>query len=223
MRFDLVVHRASVVDTVGLGAFGAGGHRDPLVDVAVTEGRIVAVAAAGAGGIGSAGGELRGETEIDADGGALIPGLHDHHLHLLALESAMRSVRAGPPEVRSAADLERVLRRADADLAPGRWLRGVGYHESVAGELDRTVIDRLVPGRPVRIQHRTGAMWVLNTKALVSIGLRPDDSPTGQLFDADDVIGTRVPRELPDLTAVGARLAGLGVTGVTDEIGRAHV
>ena len=36
----------------------------------------------------------------------------------------------------------------------GEWLRGTGYHESVAGELDRHALDRWVPARPVRVQHR---------------------------------------------------------------------
>ena len=32
----------------------------------------------------------------------------------------------------------------------------IGYHESVAGPLDRDRLDALVPGRPVRVQHRSG-------------------------------------------------------------------
>ena len=30
-----------------------------------------------------------GEGAIDAEGGALFPGLHDHHIHLLALAAAL--------------------------------------------------------------------------------------------------------------------------------------
>src|SRR5579884_2781136 len=36
---------------------------------------------------------------VDARGGALLPGLHDHHLHLRSLAAAVGSVTAGPPEV----------------------------------------------------------------------------------------------------------------------------
>ena len=49
----------------------------------------------------------RGEERLDAAGGALLPGLHDHHLHLLALAAAEGSVRCGPPWVRTRDDLER--------------------------------------------------------------------------------------------------------------------
>ena len=102
-----------------------------------------------------------GEADIDAAGGALLPGLHDHHIHLRALAAARASVPAGPPQVRTAAELRAMLRRADAGLPVGAWLRCVGYHESVAGELDRWALDGMLAHRPVRVQHRTGALWVV--------------------------------------------------------------
>src|SRR5687768_12237258 len=74
---------------------------------------------------------LPGERVIEAQGGALLPGLHDHHIHLPALAAARASVRCGPPEVTDEAELAAALNR------PGQgWLRGIGYHESVAGMLD---------------------------------------------------------------------------------------
>src|SRR5262249_50099299 len=74
-----------------------------------------------------------GEADIDAAGGTLLPGLHDHHVHLRALAAARASVAARPPHVRTADGLAARLRAADAELPPGAWLRAVGYHESVAG------------------------------------------------------------------------------------------
>ncbi len=68
-------------------------------------------------------------TIVDGAGGALIPGLHDHHIHLHALAADRVSVRCGPPDVTSSDDLAGAL-----DSAPGDgWIRGVGYFESVAG------------------------------------------------------------------------------------------
>ena len=55
------------------------------VDVRIAGSRIVA--------IGPALDPASGEPTLDAAGAALIPGLHDHHLHLLALAAAQRSVR----------------------------------------------------------------------------------------------------------------------------------
>jgi predicted amidohydrolase YtcJ len=175
--------------------------------------------------VGAALARTSGEPVIDAGGGALLPGLCDHHLHLTALAATETSVRCGPPTVRDAEALAAVLAGAAGD-AHG-WVRGVGYVESVAGHLDAAALDRLDPGRPVRIQHRGGALWMFNGAAVARLDLAggahpgiertPDGSPTGRLWRGDDWLRSRLPPPAPpDLAAVGARLAALGITAVTD-------
>lgn len=150
------------------------------------------------------------EEVVEARGGALLPGLHDHHMHVLSLAAAASSVCCGPPSVTTVDGLATALRGA-----PGRWVRGIGYHESVAGVLDRDLLDRLVPDRPVRVQHRGGALWMLNSRALAELGL--SGHPTGQLWREDALVRERLgSQEPPDVAAVGRRLAALGITGVTD-------
>ena len=181
-------------------------------------------------------GDVRATEWIDGRGGALIPGLHDHHVHLLATAAAMTSVDVGPPAVRDVAALADALRGADRSHRGGGWLRAVGYHESVAGPLDRELLDAVVPHRPLRVQHRSGAMWVLNSAALDAVeraamtlpaeGVERDGSghPTGRLFRLDRWLRDVVPTEgVPDLGRVGRRLAGFGVTGVTDTTPYDHV
>jgi predicted amidohydrolase YtcJ len=190
----------------------------PVTDVRMSGGRVAECAP-----------RLRpapGEPDIDAAGGALLPGLHDHHLHLRALAAARASVAAGPPDVRTAGDLAARLRAADADLPPGAWLRATGYHESVAGSLDRQVLDRLLPDRPVRVQHRTGALWMVNSAAVARLdldgcevsGVERDHAgrPTGRLWRMDRWVADRVPAAAGDLAAVSSRAAALGITGFTD-------
>ena len=190
----------------------------PVTDVRMSGGRVTECAAG-----------LRpapGEPDIDAASGMLVPGLHDHHLHLRALAAARASVAAGPPEVWTADDLAARLRAADADLPPGAWLRAVGYHESVAGSLNRQVLDRLLPDRPVRVQHRTGALWIVNSTAAARLdldgcelsGVERDqaDRPTGRLWRMDRWVADRVPAADGDLAAVSSRAAALGITGFTD-------
>jgi len=93
-------------------------------------------------------------------------------------------------------------------------VRGVGYHESVAGELDRAALDRLRGDVPVRVQHRSGQLWVLNSAALERLGL---DCPDGRLHRADRLLRQRLgPEPAPSLAEVGRRLTQLGVTTVTD-------
>ena len=101
------------------------------------------------------------ETEvIDAAGGALIPGLTDHHIHLFATAADLASVVCGPPSVRTPAELAAALHRAVPD--EDGWIRGVRYHESVAGPLDAARLDALRQDVAVRVQHRSGALWMLN-------------------------------------------------------------
>ncbi len=189
--------------------------RAPL-DVRLAGGRIAA--------IGPRLSRRRGEPELAARGGALLPGLHDHHLHLLALAAAFDSVCCGPPQVRDAGGLARAL--AAAEPVAG-WIRGTGYHESVAGPLDRASLDALGPALPVRVQHRSGAAWLLNSAALAALGLDAGvDAPgverdargraTGRLFDLDRWLRGRLPASTPDLRQAGRRLARCGVTGATD-------
>lgn len=163
---------------------------------------------------------LSGERVIDADGGALLPGLHDHHIHLNALAARAASVQCGPPEVTDEAGLAAALAR------PGTgWLRGIGYHESVCGLPDALALDRLCPDRPLRIQHRSGRMWLLNSAALDELLARAGPPPglereggrfTGRLFDEDRWLSQALAGSPPDLAALSARLAAFGVTGGTD-------
>jgi predicted amidohydrolase YtcJ len=156
----------------------------------------------------------RADAVIEAGGSALIPGLHDHHLHLLAAAAAAQSIMVGPPAVHDARQLADVLSGAVAAAPPGAWLRAVGYHESVAGDLDQESLDALVPNHPLRVQHRSGARWTLNSLALRELQL---DAPLGRLDGADELLRERLAPAAPPLLApVGERLASYGVTGVTD-------
>jgi predicted amidohydrolase YtcJ len=163
---------------------------------------------------------------FDAAGGAVIPGLHDHHLHLYAAGAAHESVRVGPPEVVNQSAFATALARADQALPAGAWIRGVAYHESVAGPLDRRLLDKLVPHRPIRIQDRSGAQWTLNSAALHKLGAIPTDQgrverdamgqPTGRLTRMDRWLADELGPSCPSLAAVGAEAARAGVTGFTD-------
>src|SRR5918997_259870 len=169
-----------------------------------------------------------GDDEVDGGRGALIPGLHDHHIHLVALAAAERSPFVGPPVVDDEDRFAAVMRQAHVALGEGEWLRAIGYHESVAGPIDRWRLDALVPARPVRVQHRAGGAWVLNTRGLELIGVDDttdragverdgDGQPTGRLLGLDRWLRERLPpHPVPDLAAVGRRLTAYGVTGVTD-------
>ncbi|GAB2869509.1 hypothetical protein GCM10027026_19860 [Myroides odoratimimus subsp. xuanwuensis] len=152
-----------------------------------------------------------GEEVVDGRGGALLPGLHDHHLHLLSIAAARACVDVGD-------DL------AALRGAPGAWVLSVNARESV----DRHTLDALVPDRPVRVQHRSGGLWMLNSAALREVARVLDDSPdverdelgepTGRLWRYDARLRHALPSTAPDLTGVVDELHRLGVTSVTDAI-----
>ncbi|MEM9255353.1 MAG: amidohydrolase family protein [Pseudomonadota bacterium] len=168
-----------------------------------------------------------GETVLPALGGALLPGLQDHHLHIFALGASLTSVDCGRSRIASVDALRNALQRAPGD----GWIRAIGYHESIAGDLDRWQLDALVRHRPLRLQHSSGKLWVLNSAALAEIDppqkalpegieLEANGRLTGRFYRSDDWLGERLAaigqRVMPPLGVVSDLLASRGVTGITD-------
>jgi predicted amidohydrolase YtcJ len=183
-----------------------------LVDVRIEDARVANI-----GPPGSLGHAL---VELSCEGGALIPGLHDHHLHLMAMAAARVSVDVG-------LDFDEAIRTARAQEPMSEWIRAVGYDETLSGRVDRWRLDALAPGTPVRVQHRSGSLWVLSSAALAYVGAFESEEdgierdsggvPTGRMFRLDEWLRDRLPDDPPpDLAAIGRRLVSFGVTGVTD-------
>jgi predicted amidohydrolase YtcJ len=152
-----------------------------------------------------------GPTEqlLDAGGGALLPGLADHHLHLHAFAAAGSSLDLAGRPVTELADLE-----GPAD--PDAVVRIVG----AATELRRADLDAVWPARPVRVQHRSGALWTLNSAALSLLTgpLSETERATGQFWRSSERLRRLLPRgaSTVSLAAVSAQLAAYGITHVTD-------
>jgi predicted amidohydrolase YtcJ len=176
------------------------------------------------------------EEAINARGRALIPGLHDHHVHLRSVVASRMSVDVSHlSDQEGAAGFDRLLRSV-LRSRPGpatQWLRVVGWDEWRLGPLDRRRLDALAGSVPVRVQHRSGAMWVLNSAALAAVGAAACDLPgveqdagglpTGRLLRMDEWLRDRLPdpaqrddwfeRVLADYAGW---CASLGITGFTD-------
>ncbi len=156
---------------------------------------------------------LPGEPVLEGAGAALSVGLADHHLHLLAMAAAAASLDLRPALAPNRAAVEAALAGAAPDGTG--WIRAVGYAEQ-GGRLALADLDRLQPAIPVRIQHRSGALWLLNSAALRSTGLR-DAVPSGELWREDSRLAEHLPQgSPPDLARLGRELAATGITAVTD-------
>ena len=183
------------------------------VDVRLDAGRIVEI-----------GFQLRPDAQdVDGRGGALIPGLCDHHIHLFGL-----AARADSVALEGASSPDEVQARIACALAgrpEGAWVRAVGYHEAMAGPLTRKDLDALAPRHRLRVQHQTGALWMLNSLAIASVCGADDPpnvehdgrgQPTGRVWRGDAWLRSRIGAEPPPLAPIGQSLAAFGITALTD-------
>lgn len=141
----------------------------------------------------------------------------DHHVHLLSTAAARLSIDVSA--ARSVEEMARLVRSA-ATTGAG-WLRAWGYEEWALEEgrhPSRYDLDRMAPGRPMIVHHRSGHAAVANTAALSEMG--EPDHPDGILVDRHDLL-SRVPRLDPTAlqaaaAAVSAEWEGAGVGAVVD-------
>lgn len=188
--------------------------RGEPVDIAIAEGVIA----------GTGRGLRRRGAEFDAEGATVLPGLHDHHFHIMATAARRSSIDLS--SCRDGQAVQDAIARASASQQPGAWLRAVDYDERAAGLPDRAILDGWAPAHRLRVQDRTGALWVLNGSALetlTGLGEWPEGAErdgagdlTGRFWREDAWLGERLPRALPDLAGFGRELAAMGLTGLTD-------
>jgi predicted amidohydrolase YtcJ len=171
---------------------------------------------------------------IDFGPAAVVPGLHDFHLHLVGMARARREV-----SLDSSADFEAALgaiHSAADRLAEEAWLRGRGWHETTlpAGELER--LRAVIGQRPALIYSHDGHSAWASPMALERAGIDAatldppggrlergaDGAPTGILREratdlvervAERVVGEELDRALGETVA---ELAALGITGAVD-------
>ena len=162
-----------------------------------------------------------GVPTIDARGGRVMPGLVDHHLHLMA--AAVREHSVDLSSIVCGGELNRALRQASARGA----VRAIGYDDGVDGALDRWALDALSSTIPIRVQYRTGTLWVLNSAALDHALQGLAEVPetfergargelNGRVWHSDQLLRARPTNPVPSLASLGCDLARWGITAVTD-------
>lgn len=175
-----------------------------------------------------------GARVMDAGPSAVVPGLHDFHLHLVGMARARREVALD-----DVADFEAVLDAvgaAAAKLPADAWVRGRGWHEEALAGGDLGLLDQAVGGRPALIYSHDGHSAWASTAAMARAGLGNStadpaggrierdagSTPTGLLreraTDLVDLVAGRLGGVALDraLDEVVAALAALGITGAVD-------
>ncbi|MEU1881832.1 amidohydrolase [Streptosporangium sp. NPDC020072] len=177
-----------------------------------------------------------GHETVDLDGGLLIPGVTDAHIH--PVQAGLERARCDLSEVYGLPEyLERIISYAEANTTR-EWIDGGGWDMAAfpGGLPHRSQIDFL--DRPAYLLQRDHhAAWV-NTLALRRAGITretpdppdgrierdPDGTPSGVLHEgAMDLVGLLAPSPTPGdmadaLVEAQNHLFSLGVTGWQDAI-----
>ncbi|HUF31107.1 MAG TPA: amidohydrolase [Gemmatimonadaceae bacterium] len=210
-----------------------GDERRPWADaIAVSGERIAAVGSSA---------EIRklapdGARVIDAQGGMVVPGFIDSHVHFITGGHRLASVQLRDAE--SPAEFTSRIKAFAATLPEGAWITGGDWdHENWGGELPRRDwIDSITPNHPVWVTRLDGHMSLANSAALFAAGVTREardvpggtivrdegGEPTGVFKDnAAGLVGRAVPDARPEqddraLEAAMRYVAERGVTSVHD-------
>ena len=176
---------------------------------------------------------------IDCDGGLLAPGFIDSHIHLMSLAATLIGWDISCSNGKGLGAFKRSLNEARLRVDGSGWIRCYGYDEVLnAGlfNLDRWLIDEVIPDRPVKISYQSGHGHVLNSAALMCAGITEEsvepeggffqrEHSTGQLngvmFECEEFLDSRIPRIGPvamnkAVAMAGDLLSSNGVTTVVD-------
>lgn len=176
---------------------------------------------------------------VDAGRRLVLPGFQDTHIHLQD-SGTDRAMSVALDHARTVDELQSAL-AAFAKVNPkSAWVTGVGWYSGIFGEhnLNRAVIDAVVPDRPCFLYASDGHNACLNTKGCEVVGLTPETSnpqngsfvrdakgrPTGLLYEtAISWVRERMPERTDEDWKTGVRFGQRhcnehGITGVLDAL-----
>jgi predicted amidohydrolase YtcJ len=222
---DLIIHNARIY-TVD--------RANSVAEAIAVSGDRIAAVGSNADMLERRGGQTR---VIDAQQGAIVPGLHDAHGHFVGLGESLQIV-----DLRGTSSYDEVIdrvRQRVATAAPGEWVLGRGWDQNDWPQKQWPTHDRLSavsPDNPVYLTRVDGHAGLANRQALAAAAITrstgdpdggrilraSDGEPTGVLVDrAEDIVTTRIPPASPDRIAAQTLLADdmarrLGLTMVHD-------
>ncbi len=142
---------------------------------------------------------------------ALLPGFIDTHGHFSMQISLLNMAQLSPPPVGTVtniAELQAVLSAyiREKDIAPGSWVVGFGYDDSLLEEKrhpDRNDLDAVSTEHPIFLAHASGHLGSANSLALEKVGINASsEDPDGGVIRR--IPGSREPDGVLEETAAFA-------------------
>lgn len=135
---------------------------------------------------------------VDLHGAFAMPGFNDAHTHMA--EAGRQRLAVDLVGVRSLGEMQDRIREYVAHAAPGAWIAGGGWDETMWAEKQlptRESLDAVTAGRPAIFSRVDGHMAVANTAALAAAGIDKNTAdPAGAKIDRGvDGAATGVLRE----------------------------
>ena len=179
-------------------------------------------------------GAARGARVIDAGPAAVVPGLHDFHIHLVGLARARSAVALD--DATDGMEVATRLASAARAGAADAWITGRGWSERHLAGVDPVALDAAAGERLAFLTSHDGhSAWASpRLRRLAGLGALTDDPPGGRLErdahaeptgvlreTAMDLVASLVTRAQgtplrADLDATLRDLAGLGLTGASE-------
>jgi predicted amidohydrolase YtcJ len=128
---------------------------------------------------------------INLRGRTALPGINDSHLHGLrtGLSLPPYNLDVGESAVGSIADIAAAVGQAATQLAPGAWIRGKGWNETMFAERrapTRADLDAVAPDNPVALLDWSNHQLWVNSKALAIAGVTAaTPAPSGGVIVKD--------------------------------------
>lgn len=128
---------------------------------------------------------------IDAKQRLVLPGFTDCHIHFL--DGSLSLLQVNLDRARTVGDIQQQV-KAYASAHPGLlWVLGRGWQYTVfggSGLPNKSILDEVIPDRPVYLESFDGHTWWANSKALKLAGItRESQDPPGGQFVRDPASG----------------------------------
>ena len=136
--------------------------------------------------------------EIDMNGGTLLPGFTDCHLHMVL--STFFTMNLDLAKTASIKELMTIIQGRVKQVEPGKWLLGMRFREDdyAEGRMPTlSELDEATPDNPLVLLRHDGHSALVNSVALKAAGITIDTpDPEGGIIEKKDGMLTGVLKEL---------------------------